>query len=81
MTPFERGWLAAIALWRSGLTWESITHRAETHWQDRAESYSRGMVAACECMAGWHDVGRREARMHGIASEIVERLVSATVLT
>ena len=73
MTPFERGWLAAIALWRSGLTWESITHRAE--------SYSRGMVAACECMAGWHDVGRREARMHGIASEIVERLVSATVLT
>jgi hypothetical protein len=73
---FSAGWHAAVALWRAGLTWEAITHRAALEYTWRAY-YSRGMVAACEALAGWRDLATREAKEHGVAPREFEALFLA----
>jgi hypothetical protein len=74
-TSFERGWALAVALWKSGLTWELITHKADEKAASGAFASSRGMIAAVDAMSGWHDLALREAKAHGVdASGLIERM-------
>jgi hypothetical protein len=72
---FERGWLEAIRLWKSGVTFESITHRADRKSESGAYAFSRGMVASVEAMNGWLDLARRDAKAHGMSSTTTEELI------
>lgn len=74
-TGFERGWIRAIELWKGGMTWEMITHKADQESAHRSLEYARGMVASVEAMRGWLDLARREAKAHGIPSAVTDRLI------
>jgi hypothetical protein len=74
-TSFERGWNHAVDLWKSGLTWELITHKADEKAALGAFEASRGMIAAVDAMSGWHDLATREAKAHGVdAAPLIERM-------
>ena len=75
-SSFERGWIKAIGLFKSGLTLALITHKADKEWQSQAFDYSRGMVASVEAMDGRLEVARREARAHGVPDRTMEMLIS-----
>lgn len=69
--PFERGFREAIRMWRAGITWESITHLAESE----APYVARGMVAAVEAMSGWLSLAEREAKAHGVPPATIDTLI------
>jgi hypothetical protein len=74
-TPFERGWMKAIKLWKDGVTWESITHKADQEVAD----VGRGMVASVDAMSGWLDKARREAKSHGIPANTIDDLIARAI--
>lgn len=76
---FERGWAKAITLWKGGLTFESITHKADEVSTSGSYATARGMIAAVEAMNGWLDLARREAKAHGVDGRAIEALVAKAV--
>jgi hypothetical protein len=74
-TSFERGWDAAIALWKDGITWEAITHYADRKDVEQAYEYARGMRASVEAMSGWLDSARRAAKADAISTTTIEALI------
>jgi hypothetical protein len=67
---FIAGFDHALDLWRAGTTPEVMSHLPEY-----SGPCGRGMFAVCEGLNGWLEVARREARAHGVGSEVIERLI------
>lgn len=70
-TNFENGFRAAIALFKSGETWELISSRPEYD----ASMYGRGMFAAVEAMGGWLALAEREAKTWGVSPSTTAALI------
>lgn len=73
---FAEGFRAGLALWKSGYTFELISHQGESVRRTSCEAAGRGLFAASEALAGWLDIAEREARLWGHSRESASALVS-----
>jgi hypothetical protein len=71
VSQFEHGFRRAIALWKSGDTWEMISARGDYTTVENGG----GMLAAIDAMSGWLDEARSKAKTFGVSAAVTEALI------